>query len=177
MVIIITGPTHVGKTYLSQKLLEHLKYQAVSIDHIKMGLIRAGITNISAEDDEKLTTYLWPIIAEMIKTSIENKQNLIVEGCYVPASYKESFSLDYLENIKFICLAMSTEFIKNHYDEIINNSSIIEERLDNSYLTMDLLIRDNQKYIHDFSNDNLYIINNDYNEVINKIIEEATPIN
>jgi hypothetical protein len=29
--------------------------------------------------DEELTEYLWPIVREIIKTAIENKQNLVIE--------------------------------------------------------------------------------------------------
>ena len=50
-----------------------------------MGLIRSGNTNLTPErDDNDLIAYLWPIVREIIKTNIENKQNLIVEGCYIP---------------------------------------------------------------------------------------------
>ena len=81
MIIIITGPSHTGKTVLAQQLLEKYKYPYFSIDHLKMGLIRSGNTNLTPCDDEELIAYLWPIVREMIKTAIENEQNLIVEGC------------------------------------------------------------------------------------------------
>ena len=48
-----------------------------------MGLIRSGITDLTPEDDDELTDYLWPIVREIIKTAVENEQNLIVEGCYI----------------------------------------------------------------------------------------------
>lgn len=85
MIILITGASHTGKTVLAQKLLEKYKYPYLSIDHLKMGLIRSGNTDLTPCDDDKdLTSYLWPIVSEMIKTAIENKQNLIVEGSYIP---------------------------------------------------------------------------------------------
>jgi len=84
MVILITGATHTGKTLLAQKMMERYAYPYLSIDHLKMGLIRSGNTALTPEDDDALTDYLWPIVREMIKTAIENRQNLIVEGCYVP---------------------------------------------------------------------------------------------
>ena len=84
MIILITGASHTGKTLFAQKLLEKYKYPYLSIDHLKMGLIRSKNTNLTPCDDEKLTDYLWPIVREMIKTAIENNQNLIVEGCYIP---------------------------------------------------------------------------------------------
>ena len=84
MVILITGATHTGKTFLAQRLLEKCNYPYFSIDHLKMGLIRSGNTHLTPMDDEELTLYLWPILREMIKTVIENRQNLIIEGCYIP---------------------------------------------------------------------------------------------
>ena len=67
MIILITGASHTGKTALAQKLLEKYKYPYLSIDHLKMGLIRSKNTNLTPCDDEKLTDYLWPIVREMIK--------------------------------------------------------------------------------------------------------------
>ena len=73
MIILITGASHTGKTVLAQKLLEKYKYPYLSIDHLKMGLIRSGYTKLTPEDDYKLTEYLWPIVREIIKTAIENR--------------------------------------------------------------------------------------------------------
>ena len=100
MIIIITGATHTGKTKLAQTLLEKYKYPYLSIDHLKMGLIRSKQTNLTPLDDDSLTEYLWPIIKEMIATAIENKQNLIIEGCYIPFNWRNSFNNQYLKDIK-----------------------------------------------------------------------------
>ena len=81
MVVLITGASHTGKTLLAQKLLEKYKIPYLSIDHLKMGLIRSGYTKLTPEEDDALTAYLWPVIREMIKTVIENGQNLVIEGC------------------------------------------------------------------------------------------------
>ena len=91
MVILIAGSSHTGKTLLAQKLLEKYKYPYLSIDHLKMGLIRSENTELTVEDDDKLTDYLWNIVKEIIKTNIENNQNIIIEGCYIPFNLKESF--------------------------------------------------------------------------------------
>lgn len=72
MVILIMGASHTGKTVLAQRLLEELRYPYLSIDHLKMGLIRSGRTNLTLEDDDALTEELWPILREMVKTAIEN---------------------------------------------------------------------------------------------------------
>ena len=130
MIILITGASHTGKTLLAQKLLEKYKYPYISIDHLKMGLIRSGNTILTPlSDDNDLTEYLWPIVREIIKTAIENKQNLIIEGCYIPFDYENDFSKEYLDNIKYYCIVMSENYIKNHFDDIKKYENVIENRL------------------------------------------------
>lgn len=143
MIILIAGSSHAGKTNLAQKLMERVGYPYVSIDHIKMGLIRSGYTDISVEEDEKLTEYLWPIIREMIKTAIENEQNMIIEGCYIPYNWKDSFDKDYLENIKYLCLVMSSKYIENHFEDIQAFASVIEDRGDDEDCTKENMLKDN----------------------------------
>lgn len=102
MIVLIAGASHTGKTMLAQRLLEKYKYPYLSIDHLKMSLIRSGNTELTPlSNDSELTEYLWPIVREMIKTAIENGQNLIIEGCYIPFDWKKDFSVDHLENIRF----------------------------------------------------------------------------
>ena len=129
MVILIAGATHTGKTAYAQKLLEKHKYPYLSIDHLKMGLIRSGQTNLTPMDDDKLTDYLWPIVREMVKTAIENKQNLIVEGCYIPYDWQKDFTENYLKNIQYTCLVMTGQYIENHFADIVNYANVIENRL------------------------------------------------
>ena len=180
MVVIITGATHTGKTRLAQKLLEKYKYPYLSIDHLKMGLIRSKNTNLTPDDDKELTLYLWPIVKEMIKTSIENKQNLIVEGCYIPFNWQEDFNKEYIENIKFICLCFSNTYIDNYFDDIKKYSSSIESRIFDDYCTKENLKRDNQLYFNGFTKEKLdvVLIDDSYDEVINnKIILYGVDIN
>ena len=145
MIILIAGATHTGKTLLAQRLLEKYHYPYLSIDHLKMGLIRSGNTELTPMDDDKLTDYLWPIVREIIKTNIENGQNLIVEGCYIPFSWQKDFTPEYLQHIRYRCLIMSREYIENHFDEIRSHANAIEERLDDSVLSMDELIEANEE--------------------------------
>ena len=93
MIILLTGASHTGKTLLAQRMLEKYKYPYLSIDHLKMGLIRSGNAELGPEDDDALTEYLWPIVREIIKTAVENRQDLIVEGCYVPADWRNHWWL------------------------------------------------------------------------------------
>lgn len=148
MIILITGTSHVGKTALAQKLLEKYKYPYLSIDHLKMGLIRSGNTDLTPmSDDDKLTEYLWPIVREMIKTAIENKQNLIVEGCYIPFDWAKDFEKDYLDNIKYYCFIMSENYIKNHFDDIKKYANTIENRLDDEWCTMENVLSANSEIL------------------------------
>ena len=147
MVILITGASHTGKTVLAQKLLEKHKYPYLSIDHLKMGLIRSDNTEITPMDDAELIEYLWPIIREMIKTAIENKQNLIVEGCYVPFDWQKDFDSKYLENIKYFCLVMSQNYIRNHFTDIKRYANVIENRLDDEWCTMENVLSDNAEVL------------------------------
>ena len=145
MVFMIMGASHTGKTALAQKLLEKYKYPYLSIDHLKMGLIRSGNTSLTPmSEDEKLTQYLWPIVREMIKTAIENNQNLIVEGCYIPLDWEKDFEPAYRKHIRYRCLVMSREYIETHFEDIRNYGSVIEQRLDDSGLNPEDLIRDNE---------------------------------
>ena len=146
MIIIITGASHTGKTALAQKLLEKYKYPYLSIDHIKMGLIRSGNTDLTPMDDDKLTDYLWPIVREIIKTAIENKQNLIVEGCYVPFNWQMDFDREYLHHIKYYCLTMSENYIVNHFAEIKKYENIIENRLYDD-CTLETALKENAKFL------------------------------
>lgn len=145
MIYLITGASHVGKTSLAQKLLEKYHYPYLSIDHLKMGLIRAGHTDLTPlSDDADLTAYLWPIVREMIKTAIENNQNLIVEGCYIPFDWAEGFAPEYLEHIHYVCLVMSDDYIRTHFADITGYASVIERRPDDSDFTLEVCLEDNR---------------------------------
>lgn len=173
MILLICGASHTGKTLLAQKLLEKYKYPYLSIDHLKMGLIRSKQTNLTALDDDKLTNYLWPIVREMIKTAIENKRNLIVEGCYIPFDYRNDFTSDYLAFIKYICLVFSESYIRNNYDTIMSNANVIENRLDDDY-QRELMIADNKQVLNECEKyECRYIlIDKDYNQDIHVVFEE-----
>lgn len=148
MIILVTGASHTGKTALAQKLLEKYKYPYLSIDHLKMGLIRSGNTTLTpVSDDKALTDYLWPIVREMIKTAIENEQNLVVEGCYIPFEWSKDFEPEYLKNIKYYCLVMSNNYITNHFGDIKRYASVVENRGDDEDCTMETVLRDNAEML------------------------------
>lgn len=169
MIILITGASHSGKTLLAQRLLEKFKYPYLSIDHLKMGLIRSGQTTLTPLDDPALTDYLWPIVREMVKTAIENRQNLIVEGCYIPFDWRRDFDDGYLQSIRFICLAFSDSYIDKHFDEIKGHESDIEARLDDSDCTIESLKTENRAVIEGFrqAGEQLLLVEDDYLRTIN----------
>lgn len=144
MVILIAGDTHTGKTLLAQALLEKYQYPYLSIDHLKMGLIRSGQCELSAEsDDTELTNYLWPIVREMIKTCIENSQNIIIEGCYIPFGWEQDFTPDYMQHIKYLCLILSKEYVLSHFSDILRFENVIEKRL-SSEVAIEELVKANE---------------------------------
>ncbi|MBQ9847309.1 MAG: adenylate kinase [Clostridia bacterium] len=147
MIVLITGASHTGKTALAQKLLEKYKYPYLSIDHLKMGLIRSGNTELTPMDDDDLTEYLWPVVREMIKTAVENKQNLIIEGCYIPFDWEKDFSREYFDNIQYYCPIMSEDYIRNHFDDIKKYANIIENRLDDEWCTLESVLYDNAQIL------------------------------
>ena len=171
MIVLITGATHTGKTLLAQRLLKKLNIPYLSIDHLKMGLIRSGATPLTPEDDDKLTEYLWPIVREMIKTAIENDQDLIVEGCYVPFDWRNDFDEIYLGSIDFICLAMTDAYIDAHFEEIADHASDIEKRLFDDE-TPDKLKADNRFYREGFAQygEKIALISEDYRKTIEDLI-------
>ena len=145
MVVIITGASHTGKTALAQKLLEAYHYPYLSEDHLKMGLIRSGYTDLTPlSSDEALTDLLWPVVREIIRTAIENRQNLTVEGCYIPLSWAADFSESELNSIRCFCRVMSRRYIARHFADIKTYASVIEQRQDDSDCTPESVTADNE---------------------------------
>ena len=173
MIILITGASHTGKTILAQRMLEKYKYPVLSIDHLKMGLIRSGNTTLTPEDDEALTDYLWPVVREIVKTAIENEQNLIVEGCYIPADWRKDFDERYLPFIRFICLAMTEAYLEHHFNEIIAHESDIESRLIEADCTPEELKKRNRRFIDTFGSagEKIVLIENDYDKTLTDLVD------
>ena len=145
MIILIGGASHTGKTNLAQHLLQKYHYPYLSMDHLKMGLIRSGYTDLTPMDDDALTAYLWPVVREMVKTAVENRQNLIVEGCYIPFNWRQDFAEEYLQYIRYCCLVMSRDYLETNFEDIQKYAGVIEDRLDDSGLDLQELIADNER--------------------------------
>ena len=145
MIVLIAGASHTGKTLLAQKLLNRYHFPYLSIDLLKMGLIRSGYTHLMPYDDDALEAYLWPVVREMIRTAIENRQDLIVEGCYIPFGWRADFSEEEAHHIRHYCLVMSPAYIRQNFAQILRHANIIEQRVDDSNCTPDSLLHDNAR--------------------------------
>ncbi len=147
MIYLISGSTHAGKTLWAQRLMEKRGWPYLSIDHVKMGLIRAGLCPLSPESsDEVMTSFLWPVVREMVKTAAENGQNLIVEGCYIPFGWRNAFPKSYAEQIRALWLIFSREYIINQFQEILAHANDIEHRVKDT-CTQEKLLQDNEKLL------------------------------
>lgn len=145
MIVLIAGASHTGKTVLAQKLLEAYGWPYLSMDHLKMGLIRSGNTDLTPlSDDDALTAYLWPIVREMVKTAVENGQNLVIEGCYIPFDWQKDFGPEYLAHIRYLCLVMSGDYIRAHFDDICRYADVVEHRLSDD-VTLEGVLEDNER--------------------------------
>lgn len=174
MIILIAGSSRTGKTMLAQRMLEKYKYPYLSIDHLKMGLIRSGYTNLSPTDDNPtLTAYLWPVVREMIKTAMENHQNLIVEGCYIPLDWRQDFDDHCQQSIRFICLGMTDEYIDTHYDNILRHESEIESRPAVPDCTKERLKACNRYFINGFREhgEEVCLISDNYEQTISLCLD------
>ena len=145
MIWLITGASHTGKTRLAQRLLETYRAPYLSIDHLKMGMIRSGMLALTVQDDEPLTEALWPVVREIVKTAAENRQHLIVEGGYIPFTWREDFPAQMLEELRYCCLVMTAGYIRSHMDEIRGFANAIERRLDDGDCTAERLIAENRR--------------------------------
>ena len=172
MIVLVTGASHAGKTLLAQRILEKCSFPYLCIDHLKMGLIRSGCTKLTPEDDDELTDYLWPIVREMIKTAIENKQNLVVEGCYIPANWRCDFDTQYLNEIRFVCLALSESFISQNFDAMCSHACDIEDRMDDSGFTQDFVKKENAAFIKRFTEagEKVTVIDEAYESVLDDVV-------
>lgn len=134
MIILIGGVSCTGKTTMAQRLLETYKIPYLSIDHIKMGLIRGNkYCDFKATDgDDDLADKLWPIVKGVIMTNIENDQHNIIEGCYLPTDQVGNFEPEYLDHIITLYIGFSEQYIKTKFQ-----TGIIEHRSETEYKDID----------------------------------------
>ena len=175
MIILIGGAGCVGKTKLAQRLLERYKFPYLSLDHLKMGIIRSGADcGFTAESrDELISKKLWPIVRGIIMTAVENKQNLIIEGCYLPPDKIAALPAEYREHIISFYLSLGYTYAQEHYDEILAHRSDIEARLYPEERSAKEIAEENDRVamICRISGAKCFIIEKDYETELNAVVE------
>lgn len=176
MVILISAVSSTGKTLMAQQLLEKYKMPYLSIDHLKMGLYRSdyhcGLTPL--DDTKVIANKLWPIVKGIIMTNIENKQHLIIEGCYIQPHYIDELDSHYFKKIIPVFFGFSPNYIEKKFDsEIKKHRNIIEFRNYQEERTMEALIHEHLNFKKACSESNVpyFEINHDYNVEIEKVYD------
>ena len=172
MIILIGGSSHVGKTFLAQRLLERLRMPYLSLDHLKMMFIRGKLTDLTVEDDYRMRYFLWPYAAELIKTAIENNQSLIVEGCYIPGEWRDCFDSEYLKSIRCFFVTMSENYLRNHADSLRIYANVIEERTEDE-IDLERLINCSREFKEDCLKYDIPLLEITDEYDINKITDRA----
>ena len=131
MVILISAVSSTGKTLIAQRLLEKYHISYLSIDHLKMGLYRGdkncGFTPL--DSTEVIGDKLWPILKGIIMTNIENRQHIIIEGCYILPHYLKDFDTNYSEKIIPVFLGFSKNYIQKNFEtRIVKYRNAVELR-------------------------------------------------
>lgn len=176
MVILIGGVSCTGKTVMAQKLLEKYLIPYLSIDHLKMGLIRGSkYCDFSATDsDDEIAMKLWPVIKGIIMTNIENGQSIIIEGCYLPPESIKNFEAEYLNQIIAVYIGFSKNYLDKHFiSGIIEHRSEIEQRDIDDYMNPDNFIKlhTQLKARCEMNHAQFFEINDNYEEEMSKVYQ------
>ncbi|MBQ4562343.1 MAG: adenylate kinase, partial [Clostridia bacterium] len=65
----------------------------------------------------------------------------------IPFDWQKDFGSEYLENIKYYCLVMSEEYIRNYFSDIKKYANAIENRLDDEWCTMENVLSENAQML------------------------------
>ena len=133
MILFLQGASHAGKTTFAKRLARLTGASVVSLDLLKMGLIKSGNTDFSGltpEDDAAIAERLWPIVREMALVADENGQSLIVEGVSLPFVEAGVLVRELGEGrAAAFAVVFSEKYIRNHYELICQKASASERRV------------------------------------------------
>lgn len=137
MIFLIAGPSHTGKTALARRLVERYRANCLSIDHLKMGLIRSGYTTLTPHQQRGRIDRLSVAGGAGDDENCHRKRARSDRGGVL-----HSLRLD---KIQYRCIVMSEEYICAHYDDIKAYANVAEQRLDDSDCTLESLLHDNAR--------------------------------
>jgi hypothetical protein len=94
------------------------------------------------------------------------------KGCYVPFDWRRDFDDHYLKDIRFICLAMSGEYVKSHFNDVTGHASEIESRKADEDCTLENMQADNQRIINGFrcAGEPVIVIEDDYEKAMHLLL-------
>lgn len=139
MIWLLTGASHTGKTALALRILAARPRLSLSLDLLKMGLIRGGLTALTPENDDALAAFLWPVVRGLMKTALENGQDLLIEGGYIPEDWAEDFTEAERRSIWYCGLVMTETYLRTHWADILAHGCDAERRKDPSWAMADAL--------------------------------------
>ncbi len=175
MIILIGGTSCSGKTKLAYELIKKYRYPCFSLDHLKMGLIRGldGCPISAVDEDEQNAGYLWPIVKGIIETNIENKQHLILEGCYLPCHGVKKLIEAYPHDILAIYMVFSENYLRTHFEDVLGYRCVVEARGYEEERTVEMLVAEHQLVLTSCKLNNLpyFLADNSYDEMFGEILK------
>ena len=98
---------------------------------------------------------------------------LLFEESTEDRDWRNNFEEQYLRWIRFICIAMSDEYIDSHFEEIKSHASDIETRLDDSYCTAEQMKQDNHQVIDGYrsNGEQITLITENYDDSIREVFD------
>ena len=127
MILFIYGPTHAGKTLLARRLARKTGALALSLDLLKMSLIRSGMLPCTPLEDEKIEQLMWPAVRELVQTTLENDEDLIVEGDYLPSEWRDDLQPG--DAVDAVALVFSERYVKYEFEAILAHAEAARHRL------------------------------------------------
>lgn len=146
MIVFLQGATHAGKSSLARSLAKATGAGVLSMDLLKMGLIRsgaAGFADLTPEDDVAIEKQLWPIVREMAFTADENGQHLVIEGVYLP--FDETAALVRQlgpSRAALFAIVHADAYLQKHYELICRHADNIEARVHQEMPTLESLLKE-----------------------------------
>ena len=148
MVTLLTGASHTGKTLLSQRLIQRRPCFCLSLDHLKMGLIRSGYTSLTPEDDHlALTDYLWPSPGRWRRPPSKTARTCSWRAATSPFTWQRDFPPAYQEHLRFLCLVMTEDYLRANFSQVLAFENQGERRQRDPSYTLERALAENHFYL------------------------------